>query len=225
MFDSGRLSDVRCTWVLGCVVVLVALVLGFASPALAKKVYIPGVSFGGEGSGPGQFKEPVGVAVDDSSEPLQSGAGDVYVADKGNDRVERFSSTGVYLGQFDGSGAFEVEGKAETGPAAPTGALSGPEQVAVDGSGKTVLEDPSVGDVYVFDQGHDVIDKFGSTGEYESQITPGDVCGPAQCVVNVEGYVESGAIVVRTGRLTKHLQAWRSIRRATSGPLPTLEKK
>ncbi len=117
MFDSGRLSGVWCTWVLGCVVVLVALVLGFASPALAKKVYIPGVSFGGEGSGPGQFKEPVGVAVDDSSEPLvQPGAGDVYVADKGNDRVERFSSTGVYLGQFDGSGAFEVRRESGTWP-------------------------------------------------------------------------------------------------------------
>ena len=89
----------------------------------------------------------------------------------------------AYLGQFDGSGTFEVEGKVETGPAAPTGAFSAPEQVAVDSSGKTVVEDPSVGDVYVLDPGHDVIDKFSPTGEYESQFTPADACNPAQCKV------------------------------------------
>ncbi len=206
MIDCERLSGAWCTRVLGCACILVALVLGFAAPALAKRVYIPGVSFGSEGSGPGQFKEPVGVAANDSL--TESASGDVYVVDKGNDRVERFSSTGAYLGQFVGSGTFEVEGKIETGVAAPTGVFSAPEQVAVDGSGKTVLEDPSVGDVYVLDPGHDVIDKFGSTGEYESQITPGDVCGPAQCVVNVEGYISresQGTVVVRTGRLTETL--------------------
>ncbi len=193
--DSERLSGVWCTWVLGCVVVLAVAMLGFAAPALAKKVYIPGVSFGSEGSGPDQFKEPLGVAVNDSL--TESASGDVYLADKGNNRVERFTSTGAYLGQFDGSGTFEVEGKVETGVAAPTGVFSAPEQVAVDGSGKTVLEDPSVGDVYVLDPGHDVIDKFSSTGEYGSQITPADVCSPSQCVVRVEVV---GSTVVRTGR-------------------------
>ncbi len=176
MIDSERLSGVWCTWVLGCVVVLVTVMLGFASPASAKKVYIPGVPFGSEGSGNGQFKEPVGVAVDDSSEPLvQPAAGDVYVVDKGNDRVERFSSTGVYLGQFNGSGTFEVEGKVETGSAAPSGAFSSPEGIAVDNSGKTALEDPSVGDVYVLDNGHNVVDKFSAAGAYLGQLSAGTV--------------------------------------------------
>ncbi len=174
MFDCERLSDVRCTWALGCVVVLIAAMLGFAPLASAKLVYVPGVSFGSEGSGPGQFKEPVGVAVDDSSEPLvQPAAGDVYVVDKGNDRVERFSSTGSYLGQFDGSGTFEVEGKVETGAAAPTGAFSSPEEVAVDDSNNPL--DPSAGDVYVLDNGHDVVDKFSATGAYLGQLTGGTV--------------------------------------------------
>ena len=178
MFDCERLSGAWCTWVLGCVVVPVVLVLGFASPASAKRVYIPGVSFGSEGSGPEQFKEPVGVAVDDSSEPLvQPAAGDVYVVDKGNDRVERFSSTGVYLGQFDGSGAYEVvEGgvaKVEHGTVAPTGAFSLPEEVAVDNSNNPL--DPSAGDVYVLDNGHDVVDKFSATGAYLGQLTGGRV--------------------------------------------------
>ena len=174
MIDCQRLSGVWCTWVLGCVVVLVAAMLGFAASASAKRVYIPGVSFGSEGSGNGQFKEPVGVAVNDSSEPLvQPAAGDVYVVDKGNNRVERFSSTGVYLGQFDGSGTFEVEGKVETGAAAPTGVFSSPEEVAVDNSNDPL--DPSVGDVYVLDNGHDVVDKFSATGEYLGQLTGGRV--------------------------------------------------
>ena len=184
MFDSERLSGAWCTWALGCVSVLVVLVLGFAAPALAKKVYIPGVSFGSEGSGPGQFKEPVGVALDNSSEPLvQPAAGDVYVVDKGNDRVERFSSTGVYLGQFDGSGTYEVvEGgvaKVEHGTAAPTGAFSLPEEVAVDNSNNPL--DPSAGDVYVLDNGHEVVDKFSSTGAYLGQLTGGRV-PPAQFI-------------------------------------------
>ncbi len=174
MINYERLSRVWCTWVLGCVVVLVAAMLGSASPASAKLIYIPGVSFGSEGSGNGQFKEPVGVAANDSSEPLvQPAAGDVYVVDKGNDRVERFSSTGVYLGQFDGSGTFEVEGKIETGTAAPTGAFSSPEEVAVDNSNDPL--DPSAGDVYVLDNGHDVVDKFSATGAYLGQLTGGSV--------------------------------------------------
>ncbi len=201
MFDSERLLGAWRTWVLGCACILVALVLGFASSASAKKVYVPGVSFGSEGSGNGQFKEPMGVAVNDSL--TESAAGDVYVVDKGNDRVERFSSTGAYLGRFDGSGAFEVEGKAEVGVAVPTGSFSAPEQVAVDGSGKTVLEDPSVGDVYVLDPGHNVIDKFSSTGEYLSQFTPADACNPAQCVVRVE--VSGATTVVRTGKRSETL--------------------
>ncbi len=174
MINYERLSRVWCTWVLGCVVVLVAAMLGSASPASAKLIYIPGVSFGSEGSGNGQFKEPVGVAANDSSEPLvQPAAGDVYVVDKGNNRVERFSSTGVYLGQFDGSGTFEVEGKIETGTAAPTGAFSSPEEVAVDNSNDPL--DPSAGDVYVLDNGHDVVDKFSATGAYLGQLTGGSV--------------------------------------------------
>jgi hypothetical protein len=149
---------------------LAGLVLLCGATAQAKTVHVPGGSFGSEGSGPGQLNEPLGVAVNDSTEPLaQPAAGDVYVVDKGNNRVERFSATGEYLGQFDGSGTFEVEGKVETGTAAPTGAFSEPARIAVDNSGS--LLDPSDGDVYVVDNGHGVIDKFTETGEYVGQLT------------------------------------------------------
>jgi hypothetical protein len=123
---------VRAT--LACLCTLVGF-LGLASaPALAHYEYVAGGKFGSEGSGKGQFAEPIGVAVNESTEPV-SGAGDVYVADRANGRVERFSATGSYLGQFDGTGNFEVEGKAEKGAAAPAGQLLTPEWIAVDNSG------------------------------------------------------------------------------------------
>ena len=98
-----------------------ALTLGSAS-ALAVKEYVPGGSFGSEGSGDGQFIEPAGVAVNNSTEPLtEPAAGEVYVVDKGNARIERLTSAGAYVAQFDGSGT-------------PAGSFSAPEEIAVDNS-------------------------------------------------------------------------------------------
>jgi hypothetical protein len=185
--SKGTIAPSRAPRVLVLLIALAGVMACSSAPALAVKVYIPGVSFGSEGSGNGQFKEPIGVAVNDSSEPLvQPAAGDVYVVDRGNDRVERFSSAGAYLGQFNGSGTFEVEGKVETGAAAPTGAFSSPEEVAVDDSKE--LLDASAGDVYVLDNGHDVVDKFSATGEYLGQLTGGSA-GFVDVAVDPAGHV------------------------------------
>jgi hypothetical protein len=150
--------------VLSCMLMVGSLC---AAPAFALQVHVFERSFGEPGSGPGQLKEPVGVAVNDSTS-LEPTSGNVYVVDKGNNRVERFSSSGVFLGQFNGSGTYEVEGKVETSAPAPTGAFSEPTQIAVDDSGSPL--DPSAGDVYVIDQQHAVVDKFSSTGAYIGQI-------------------------------------------------------
>jgi tripartite motif-containing protein 71 len=114
--------------------------------------YSFGGSFGEEGSGPGQFKEPVAVAVDEVGSGVE---GDVYVVDKGNGRVEWFSASGEFKGQFDGSGT-------------PAGSFSSPEAIAVDNSASE-----STGDVYVEDTGHGVVDRFSPLGEYLGQITTG----------------------------------------------------
>ncbi len=176
--------------------VMVVAVMAFSSAsALAVKIYVPGVSFGSEGSGPDQFKEPVGVAVNEASplvEPVSGG--DVYVVDKGNDRVERFGASGEYKGQFDGSGEYEVEGKKVTGAAAPTGVFSSPEQVAVNSDESS----PSFGEVYVLDVGHEVIDEFSSIGEYKGQLTAADTCNPTICKFKEE----LGAGAVRSEKLT-----------------------
>lgn len=130
--------------------------LTFASgQALALQRHVYGSSFGSEGSGGGQFKEPAGVAVSE----VGGSSGDVYVVDRGNNRVEVFSSTGTYLSQFNGA-------------AAPTGAFSSPESIAVDNSTNPL--DPSAGDVYVTDTGHNVIDKFTGAGTYLGQIATGE---------------------------------------------------
>jgi tripartite motif-containing protein 71 len=53
-------------------------------------------AFGGFGVGAGQLSAPAGVAVD----PL----GRILIADSGNHRIERFDSSGVFVGEFGGFG-------------------------------------------------------------------------------------------------------------------------
>ncbi len=131
-----------------CVFVGVGVLWGSSAQAL--EVHKFERSFGSEGTGSGQFKKPVGVAVNDVTH-------DVYVVDSGNNRVEEFNSTGsTVLGEFNGS-------------ASPTGVFSEPTQITVDDSGSPL--DPSNEDVYVVDRHHGVIDKFSPTGAYISQLT------------------------------------------------------
>jgi phosphodiesterase/alkaline phosphatase D-like protein len=136
----------------------------------------PTAVFGSAGSGNGQFSRPAGVAVDDSS-------GDVYVVDQGNNRVEKFDAEGNYLAQF-------------TGAETPAGSFSEPYSVAVDNT-----SGPAKGDVYVTDVGHNVIDVFGSTGKYLSQIVgaPSSFAGKLSGVAvdasgNVWAYENTGNV-------------------------------
>jgi hypothetical protein len=56
---------------------------------------LSGCMFGSEGSGPGQFRFPDGIAVD--NDPSSLSYGDVWVADANNRRVEKFSPQGEFL--------------------------------------------------------------------------------------------------------------------------------
>lgn len=53
-------------------------------------------SWGSPGSGPGEFQGPIGVVVDDS--------GFVYVSDSGNDRIQKFTARGKFVGGWGGTG-------------------------------------------------------------------------------------------------------------------------
>ena len=94
--------------------------------------------FGTAGSGDGQFNNPQGVAVD--------GSGNVYVADTYNNRVQKFSSSGVFLSKWGTQGSED-------------GQFKGPYGVAVDGSGN----------VYVADYGNGRVQKFSSSGVFLSK--------------------------------------------------------
>ena len=90
----------------------------------------------------GGVSSPQGIAVD--------GAGNVYVADLGNHRVQKFDSSGTFLtmwGSSDGGGG--VAGK-----------FNSPGGIAVDGSGNVYVSDTS---------NTHRIQKFDSTGTYLSQ--------------------------------------------------------
>lgn len=160
----------RMVVMIACAFVMVAAFAWTVPPAaLARTVHVFSTTFGSEGSGSGQFVEPVGVAVNSTTH-------DVYVVDRTNGRVEKFSANGAtVLGEFDGS-------------TAPGGPFSAPDAIAVDNV-ETGGLDPSAGDVYVVDAGHDVIDKFNASGTFEAQLT-----GPESGAFGpIEGLAVDGA--------------------------------
>ena len=77
--------------------------------------------FGSLGSGNGQFRRPFGIAVD--------AGGNIYVADRDNNRVEKLSPSGAFLAHI-GTGA-------GSGP----GQMQGPEDVAIEPDGKVLVAD------------------------------------------------------------------------------------
>ena len=153
----------------------VAGLLAFTTaPALAGEVHVYNSAIGGPGSGAGEFEDPAGVAVNDAT-------GDVYVVDKGNNRIDEFDPSKSASEQFvrawgwgvgTGLGGFEecteVLGCKAGVAGAGAGQLDAPEQIAVDNSGSA--SDPSNGDVYVTNTADNVIDKFSSEGAYLGEI-------------------------------------------------------
>lgn len=87
-------------------------------------------SFGGYGSEPGRFRSVADVAVD----RMRS----IYVADRGNDRIQVFDPLGGYLRSIGGEGS-------------ELGSLSRPSAVAVDRFGRVFVADTGNGRVVLFD--------------------------------------------------------------------------
>ena len=124
-------------------------------------------TFGSPGIGPGQFSFSLvngfpgagGVAIDPLTE-------NILVTDWGNTRVQIFSSTGVYLGQFGTQGA----GNGQFG--------FGPVGIAVD---------PETRNIVVMDRGNSRVQIFNSSGAYLSQFgAPVQAAGaswtPGSCI-------------------------------------------
>ena len=188
----------------------VAWVLLYAWPltVFAQGLWI--ADFGSVGSGNGQFNAPSGIAV--------SAAGQVYVADASNNRVEVFNGSGTYLSQFGSAGSGDGQF------ALPHGVVLSPGgQVYVadyansrvqvfssggvfqskfgsvgGGNGQFILDDGvavnSAGQVYVTDQGNNRVQRFDSSNNYLSQFGAagsgnGQFSHPYGVAVNTAGQV------------------------------------
>ena len=150
---------------------------------------------GGAGGG---LPSPGGVAAD--------GAGNVYVSDSGNARIEVFSSAGAFLRAWGqdvvtgGSTGFEVctvAASCKAGAPGLTGfggELTNPSGVAAD----------AAGNVYVSDSGNNRIEKFSSAGAFQAAwgkdvVTGGstgfEVCTvAASCKIGFPGGVLGGEL-------------------------------
>lgn len=143
---------------------LACAILLIAAPAWAALTLVG--KWGGPGSGDGQFNAPRGIGV--------NGAGDVYVADGNNNRVQKFTADGGFLLKFGSTGS---------GP----GQFSSPDGVAVD----------PTGNVFVVDTGNYRIQAFTSDGTFIRSFgrlsrTPANP-GPGEFGSNPEGIAVDGA--------------------------------
>ena len=128
---------------------MVALLAALAPPALAVSPPAYVTQWGTAGTGSGQFSQPAGVATD--------GAGFVYVADTGNNRIQKFTTAGVYVSQWGTLGA-------------GNGQLNGPFGLTVAG-GKVFVVDTGNFRVQVFTTGGAYLYQWGSPGTGNGQFS------------------------------------------------------
>jgi RHS repeat-associated protein len=133
--------------------------------ASGKDVAVPpaySLQFGAKGGGSGEFKAPEGDALDSS--------GDVWVADRTNHRLEKFSATGAFIdasgfGVSNGKEEYEVctsgceAGLAGTG----NGQFWSPEDIAIDG-GDIYVTDATNNRVQEFNEKNEIVGTFGENG-------------------------------------------------------------
>ncbi len=105
-------------------------------------------SFGAEGTGTGQFKEPAGIAV--SGEEL-------YVVDRGNDRVQEFNARHEYLRQFGSVGS-------------GSGQLKEPQGIAIDAKGDVWVADAGNNRIEEFSSEGAYIASYGTLGSGNGQF-------------------------------------------------------
>ena len=113
---------------------------------------------GTSGSADGQFNIPSGLAVDS--------AGNVYVADALNDRIQKFSSSGTFIDKWGTHGS-------------ANGQFDLPIDVATD----------SLGEVYVTDSSNNRVQRFTSTGTFlgkwgSAGSAPGQFQSPSRLAID-----------------------------------------
>lgn len=105
--------------------------------------------WGSIGTDNGQFKSPEGLAVDSY--------GNVYVADTGNNRIQKFDASGTYLGQWGSSGG-------------GNGQFARPVGLAIDSSGNVYVADADNFRVQMFNSSGGYLAQWGSFGSGNGQF-------------------------------------------------------
>lgn len=113
--------------------------------------------WGSSGTADGQFKTPEGIAVDRNSS-------NVYVADSGNHRIQKFNKVGQHLATW-GSFCEIATAKECIDPDGPSGNLSlgdgqfnYPQGIAINGNASN--------NIYVADSGNNRVQKFDDNGSF-----------------------------------------------------------
>jgi DNA-binding beta-propeller fold protein YncE len=101
-------------------------------------------TFGSQGSADGQFGYPRGIATD--------AAGNIYVVDQNNHRIQSFTSDGVFRSSF---GSYGTTGN---------GTLNYPRGIATDASGKILVVDQYNHRIQSFTSAGIYVSSFGSEG-------------------------------------------------------------
>ncbi len=101
------------------------------------------------GSGNGQFKGPIGLAIDSFQ--------NLYVVDSENHRVQKFDSNGTFITTWGQMGS--LEGEFET-----------PEGIAIDSRGNVYVTDSYNHNVQKFDNDGNFITKWGTFGVGQGQF-------------------------------------------------------
>jgi sugar lactone lactonase YvrE len=168
----------------GSFIVIFLLVVLACPPVLASEVgeYELVATWGSLGADDGRFNYPAGIAVD--------GEGNVYVADTGNNRIQKFDSTGAFLLKWGSEGSGDGE-------------FYSPQDIALDADGNVYVVDGSR--IQVFDSSGTFIRKWGSYGTGEEQLQY-----PRSIAFDADGnaYVIAGSVIKKFDSDGSFLTAW-----------------
>jgi YD repeat-containing protein len=120
-------------------------------------------AFGSNGSGDGQLKSPGDVAID--------AQGNIWVADKGNNRIQKFNAKGEFVAKFGASGS-------------GNGQLSIPTSLAIDAQGNIWVTERANNRVQKFSPSGEYLTKFGTYGTGNGQFN-----GPEGVAIDPQGNI------------------------------------